>query len=139
MKKYFLLLAMLFIAVANYAEKPANYVEASQVNDTRAIYNVEGWYELSSGYRTTFQIGSNLGIPDGITTMYLYITSPVLTSYTFTSSVPGLVVGSSGNQVLLSSNRTPYSSLHGTGIDVSGYCPATGQNETFHISFLPLN
>lgn len=130
---------MLFIAVANYAEKTANYVEISNENDARAIYSVEGWYERSSGYRTTFQIGSNLRIPDGITTMYLYITSPVLTSYTFTSSVPGLVVGSSGNQVLLSSNSTPYSSLHGTGIDVSGYCPSTGQNETFHISFLPEN
>lgn len=130
---------MLFIAVANYAEKTANYVEISNENDARAIYSVEGWYELSSGYRATFQIGSNLRIPDGITTMYLYITSPVLTSYTFTSSVPGLVVGSSGNQVLLSSNSTPYSSLHGTGIDVSGYCPSTGQNETFHISFLPEN
>ncbi|MDB9150889.1 hypothetical protein [Parabacteroides distasonis] len=114
-------------------------MEISNENDARAIYSVEGWYELSSGYRTTFQIGSNLRIPDGITTMYLYITSPVLTSYTFTSSVPGLVVGSSGNQVLLSSNSTPYSSLHGTGIDVSGYCPSTGQNETFHISFLPEN
>lgn len=104
MKKYFLLLVMLFIAVANYAEKPANYVEMSSENDARVIYNVAGWYETSSGYRATFQIGSNLRIPNGITTMYLYITSPVLTSYTFTSSVPGLVIGSSGNQVLLSSN-----------------------------------
>ncbi len=139
MKKYFLLLVMLFIAVANYAEKPANYVEAPSVNDARVIYNVAGWYETSSGYRATFQIGSNLRIPNGITTMYLYITSPVLTSYTFTSSVPGLVIGSSGNQVLLSSNSTPYGSLHGTDIDVSGYCPSTGQNETFHIAFLPEN
>ena len=30
MKKYLILLAMLLVAVANYAEKPANYVEASQ-------------------------------------------------------------------------------------------------------------
>ena len=30
MKQYLILLAMLLVAVANYAEKPANYVEASQ-------------------------------------------------------------------------------------------------------------
>jgi len=45
------------------------------------IYNVEGWYEASTG-SSTFSIGSNLHIPAGTTAISVYITSPVLTSYT---------------------------------------------------------
>lgn len=128
---------MLFIAVANYAEKPANYVEASQVNDARAIYNVEGWYETNTGYSSTFSIGSNLRIPEGTIEMNLFITAPVFNSYTFTSDVPGLIKYSSNNRVYLSCSGTSFNTMDGTSIDVTGYCPATGQNETFHIAFLP--
>ena len=139
MKKYFILLAMLFISVVNYAENPANYVEASSENNARAIYNVEGWYETNTGYRSTFSIGTNLRIPDGTTEMNLFITTPVFNSYTFTSNVSGLIKYSSSNYVHLSCSGTIYNTLDGTSIDVTGYCPSTGQNETFHIAFLPSN
>lgn len=130
---------MLFIAVADYAEKPANYVESPNVNDARVIYNVAGWYETNTGYRSTFSIGTNLRIPNGTTAMNLFIDSPVFSSYSFTSNVPNLIKSFSGNYVYLNCSGTVYDTLDGTSIDVSGYCPSTGQNETFHIAFLPEN
>lgn len=130
----FLLLAFVLVA---FAVKPVNPTTPTAVNDARVIYNVEGWYETSSGHSSNFQIGSNLRIPAGTTAMSLHITSPVFSSYTFTSTIPGLIKSSSGNYVYLNCSNTPYNTLISTSIDVSGYCPATGQNETFHIVFLP--
>ena len=46
MKKYLILLAMLLVAVANYAEKPANYVEASQEAYSCLLYTSDAADEL---------------------------------------------------------------------------------------------
>lgn len=124
-------------AFVTFAVGTTNSATTTGIDDARIIYNVEGWYETSSGYSSTFQIGSNLRIPKGTTALYLHISSPILSSYTFTSTVPGLIKSSSGNYVYLNCSNTSYNTIDGTSIDVSGYCPATGQNETFHIAFLP--
>ena len=136
MKKviYFALASFACTLVA-FAGKPVDPV-VNIVDEARVIYNVEGWYEASTG-SSTFSIGSNLHIPAGTTAISVYITSPVLTSYTFTSTIKDLIIGSSNNHVTLNCAGTGFSSIIGTSIDVSGYCPATGQNETFHIAFLP--
>lgn len=55
----------------------------------------------------------------------------------YTSTIKDLIIGSSNNHVTLNCAGTGFSSIIGTSIDVSGCCPATGQNETFHIAFLP--
>lgn len=137
MKKVICLFAFLVCALIAFAVEPIAPVVTNAEDDARVIYNVEGWYETSSGYRSTFSIGSNLRIPSGTTAMSLFIESPVLSSYTFTSNVSGLIGGSSGNYVYLNCSNTQYNTIDGTSINVTGYCPATGRNETFHIAFLP--
>lgn len=137
MKKTIYLFVFLACAFVTFAVGLTNSATTTGIDDARVISNVEGWYETSSGHAETFQIGSNLRIPTGTTAMSLFINSPILSSYTFTSTVSGLIKSSSGNYVYLNCSNTSFSSIIGTSIDVSGYCPATGQNETFHIAFLP--
>lgn len=137
MRKVIYSFLFLVSALVAFAEEPVAPVVTVSVDDSRVIYNVEGYYETNVGKGDSFVIGSNLRIPEGTTTLYLWITSPVFSSYSFTSSVSGLIRYSSGNYVQLSCSGTGYNTIDGTSIDVTGYCPSTGQNETFHIAFLP--
>ena len=63
MKKviYFALASFACTLVA-FAVKPVDPV-VNIVDEARVIYNVEGWYEASTG-SSTFSIGSNLHIPE---------------------------------------------------------------------------
>ena len=92
MKKYLLLLAMLFIAVANYAEKPANYVEAAvEAYSASDPLMLEGYFtgDTFSGQiqlMTANQIpGSN--DPGRIA---IVVTNPVLSSYSWEISGSGV-------------------------------------------------
>lgn len=92
MKRYFILLAMLFIAVASYAEKPANYVEATQeAYSASDPLMLEGYFtgdtfsgqiELMTGNQIP---GSN--DPKQIT---IVVTNPVLSSYHWEISGSGV-------------------------------------------------
>lgn len=137
MRKIFYSFLFLVCALVAFAVEPVAPVVMTSVDDARVIYNVEGYYETNTGKSAYFVIGSNLNIPKGTTGLYLWINSPVLSSYRFTSIVPGLIKSASGNYVYLSCTNTQFNSIDGTSIDVTGYCPETGQNETFHIAFLP--
>lgn len=89
MKKYFLLLAMLFIAVANYAEKNANYVEASQeAYSASEPLMLEGYYALSPGERYNLMtLNTVQGDPEQIT---IVVENPVLSSYNWSISGSGI-------------------------------------------------
>lgn len=140
MKKIVCLFVLLACTLfGSHATEPVAPVVTEPVdNVARVVSNVTGWFETSSGHTEAFTIGSNLRIPEGTTEMDLFIYTPVLSSYTFTASnFAEIVKYSSGNYVHLSCSGTQLNTLIGAAINVSGYCPETGQNETFLIAFLP--
>ena len=89
MKKFFLLFAMLFIAVANYAEQPANYVEVSQeaymASDPLML---EGYYVTNTGIKNDLMTTN--GLPNDTESITIVVTNPVLSSYNW--SVTGSAV-----------------------------------------------
>lgn len=123
--------ALLFSAmvVAN-ATEPIPTIDP-QDTETRSIYSVEGWYETSSGYMSSFSIGSNLYIPKGTTSIVICIESPTLSSYSVSTTSQGVTVSSNSNYISMYASGS--NTLGGKAITISGYCPATGANETFTI------
>jgi len=92
MKKYVLLLAMLFIAVANYAEKPANYVEAAvEAYSASDPLMLEGYFtgDTFSGQIQLMTANQIPGYndPHKVT---IVVSNPVLSSYNWEISGSGV-------------------------------------------------
>lgn len=89
MKKCFLLLTMLFVAVANYAGKTANYVEASQeaysISDPLML---QGYYSSAPGER--YELMTVNKVPYNANRITVVVTNPVLSPYNWSVSGSGV-------------------------------------------------
>lgn len=79
---------MLFIAVVNYAEKPANYVEVEQSAYATDPLMLEGYYTTDTGFKGDLMTSNK--VPDGTTCLTIVVTNPVLSSYTWSVSGSGV-------------------------------------------------
>ena len=83
MKKYLILLAMLLVAVANYAEKPANYVEASQEAYRASDPLMLEGYFTGDTFSGQIELMTANQIPgyNTPTRLTIVVSNPVLSSY----------------------------------------------------------
>ena len=88
MKKYLILLAMLLVAVANYAEKPANYVEASQEAYRASDPLMLEGYFTGDTFSGQIELMTANQIPgyNTPTRLTIVVSNPVLSSYRCGSS-----------------------------------------------------
>lgn len=126
MKKYFLMLAMSFIAVANYAEKPANYVEASQEAYASDPLMLEGYFTCdNSGQYELMTANMIPGYPKKLT---IVVNNPVLSSYNWSVSGSGISYYISDYHLCEIYFST--GSGHGCTVTLSGSLASTGQQVT---------
>ena len=88
MKKYLILLAMLLVAVANYAEKPANYVEASQEAYRASDPLMLEGYFTGDTFSGQIELMTANQIPgyNTPTRLTIVVSNPVLSSYNWSVS-----------------------------------------------------
>ena len=92
MKKYLILLAMLLVAVANYAEKPANYVEASQEAYRASDPLMLEGYFTGDTFSGQIELMTANQIPgyNTPTRLTIVVSNPVLSSYNWSVSGNGI-------------------------------------------------
>lgn len=83
---------MLFVAVANYAEKPANYVEASQeAYSASDPLMLEGYFTGDTFYgQIELMTGNSIPGSDNPSRITIVVTNPVLSSYNWEISGHGV-------------------------------------------------
>ena len=122
MKKYLILLAMLLVAVANYAEKPANYVEASQ-----EAYRASDPLMLE-GYFTGDTFSNQIPGYNTPTRLTIVVSNPVLSSYNWSVSGNGISSYISDSHLCEIFFKTGGS--RGCTVTLSGPLASTGQQVT---------
>ena len=92
MKKYLILLARLLVAVANYAEKPANYVEASQEAYRASDPLMLEGYFTGDTFSGQIELMTTNQIPgyNTPTRLTIVISNPVLSFYNWSVSGNGI-------------------------------------------------
>lgn len=127
MKKFFILLAMLFIAMANYAEKPANYVEVSQeAYLTLDPLMLEGYFTCDSFGQ--YELMTTNRIPSDLKRLTIVVSNPVLSSYNW--SVSGSGVSSYISDYHLCEISFFTGGSRGCTVTLSGPLASTGQQVT---------
>jgi len=130
MKKYLILLAMLLVAVANYAEKPANYVEASQEADRASDPLMLEGYFTGDTFSGQIELMTANQIPgyNTPTRLTIVVSNPVLSSYNWSVSGNGISSYISDSHLCEIFFKTGGS--RGCTVTLSGPLASTGQQVT---------
>lgn len=133
MKRLVLTLTFALFAITMFA---GNYISrnvepyAPAFAGTNDPEELEGYVEIN-GVFYSFQYGPMIQIPSGTTYMVVTVTHPILTSYTFSAVPANQLSGQNQNWAMMQSN----SGFSGTTLNVTGYCPESGNTVTKVMAF----